>query len=138
MAIVSRFTDPVQLEIAHCPLARSVIPSEDTGACAGCTFNVVFPGEPRIGCSTRTPIDVYDAAVAALASSDARLSDELSILCRNAHTLAADDPRVGRWLSLGEAWYAIAKTDEERELSSVIARFAQKSTDRGVGVVILG
>ncbi|MBI4818656.1 MAG: hypothetical protein HY791_20475 [Deltaproteobacteria bacterium] len=137
VAIVSRFMDAVDVEIAGCPISARSVPASNTDACGACPYNVVFPGQPRIGCSTRTPIDVFDGARAHLLIRDPKLCAELERLCRAGAT-EVGDAKTREWLALAEAWFATAETDDEREVASVAARFARAAIDRGVRVSILG
>jgi hypothetical protein len=138
MAWISRFVaeDAHFEEVPGCPLrgARTghatATDVESERACARCRYNVCAPGEPRIGCSVRTPHIVVEAARARARLKDPSLIDDLQALRSGADVVTA--VTVPPWQRLGERWLAVARTADRElghdvaglELASVILRFA--------------
>jgi len=126
MAFTSRFADESTLHqsVPRCPLAQ-LPPSDDEGACAGCRYNVVASGVAQIGCHVRTPAEVMARALQHLDEHAPLLSSELSALRVEFAATPVDADGATRFAAVAEKWLALAVTDEEREVASVIFRFAR-------------
>ena len=143
MAIVTKFTGDVQAEIDGCPLADPV-PDPDQSACGECSYNLVSPGRPRIGCVMRTPVGVYDAALTRLAARAPALHAELSELIKSAQSVppGPTSPVAARWLDVARRWdEQIAESGDdpdELEVVRLVGRFARAALDLEQPVQILG
>lgn len=122
MPYTSRFLneDAHFAEVPGCPLRgvrEGASPSSSEQACARCGYNVVFTGEPQIGCHLRTPDDVVTRARSAAGPSPAgRFGDLRAATTLDRHA----------WQALGAELLAI-DDDDAREVGSVILRFARTS-----------
>lgn len=140
MAVTSCFTNANQLyrEVEGCPLAAPG-KTQDTSACAHCSFNLAFPKVAAIGCTVRTPPTLYDSAVAALSKRNPSLHSELLVLLKSAQQVEPSSEAAERWQKLATSWFGETAEDDaaEREVAMVVARFARAAIELGEPVEIL-
>lgn len=149
MAYISRFVDRERLRrrVPSCPLATTDA-GRDEGACAGCVWNLLAPGQAQIGCQSQTSAATLDMALSGLAARSPALHGELAALLGGGRLVLAQD--ASSWLRCAAAWFALLSTpnegvtagtqqtvDAEFEVCRVIARFARAASDQGEDVELL-
>jgi len=78
MAIVSGFVREERTkEIAGCPLGPFAS-KDDESSCTSCPYNVLNPGQPRMGCALNTPALVYKRCLAHLKLISKDVHDEFT------------------------------------------------------------
>lgn len=140
MAIRSRFARNERfLEIPGCPLRGA---SDDETACASCRFNVLDPGQARVGCVLETKFADYQSALAHLERIDPAAHRRVrEILERQTHVpesagLTPDE--AAELSSVAERWARLAPSrPEERDIVSAMYRFCTGSLELGEPVRIL-
>jgi hypothetical protein len=135
---LTRFADFERLRarVRGCPLASLEGGSERT--CASCPYNLIAPGQPTIGCETRTPAPVLSRALTALEGRDASLAAQLHRLQQEPRL---DDPaRAASLQRSAEVWFTRsegADAESEREVAAIVARFARAVVELGEPVEVL-
>ena len=140
MSIISRFVrDDRFAEIDGCPMGSQ--PAADETACASCPYNVLGPGQPRVGCALSTPFAGYERALQHLAKiSGADHTRLVSILEAERRTGERDGLGPAELTALRDIarrWQGLVSNDEaERHLVTAMLRFSEAGL-RGEPVRIL-
>ncbi len=127
-------------EVDGCPLAPTG--AGDEQSCAHCSFNVLAPGSPRLGCVLATPFKGYERALLHLRhlcpADHERLLAILEVERRLADGFGLTQDQLTSVRDIAKRWQTLLGNDEvEGHIVTALLRFSEASLATGEPVRIL-
>lgn len=142
MALLSRFTRTTRFdEVAGCPLGPAG--TDDESACAGCPYNALLSGKPRVGCVAQTSPQQLHSALSRLQRIDAaactRLTEILDAEQRTPETEGLPAAALAELGRIATRWSGVCGNDvDERQVVAILAGFAERASATDEPVRVLG
>ena len=141
MAILSRFVRDSRFEeIAGCPLSSRG--AEDESSCSACSYNVINPGQPRLGCVSSTGLGSYTRAMQRLQATSgedhAQLEAILEAQRHSGKDVGLEPAQLQDVLRIAQKWWGnLGGDSEEQRLVLALLQFARAALESREPVRIL-